>query len=231
MRATWVSAASRWLKQLQSEYDSLEALVPKLEDLKLDLSQIPLEWVERWLPSKVPCADVESFALSSVAAVLDGEITRSNPRRLAYVIRAAAKVESDYALLLRGWAAFMNEVVRPSGTPKEFRLKLSPDVLTLWVAIAVTGRQGDLSWLERLAKLSQEVFPSASKLTLVGSRDPELPEVVKLCLHAESESGLDALVDSEPRFWAEVGNRVGPELLDLLVLSFRPAANGSPAIP
>lgn len=226
LRSPWVAASARWLKKLHTECAALKALVPLLEAHKFDLSQIPLEWIERWVPSRLPCAEIQSFALSCVASVLDGEVRTFNPRRLAYAVRTAAKLEPEYARLLKGWAVFVSGILSPSEKFKSLRLTLAQDFLTIWIVIAITGVRGDFKWFEALSGLCKEVFPSAGKLTLVGSRDPELLETVKLCLHAESDSGIAALEEAEPRFWDEVGKRVGPELLDLLVLSFRPALNG-----
>ncbi|MBI4574037.1 MAG: hypothetical protein HY713_12240 [candidate division NC10 bacterium] len=229
-RETWAVECARWLNRLLGEYDALKSLGPLLEALPLDLRQMPLEWIERWLPSTVQSADIESFVLSCVASVVDGEITRYNPRRLAYAVKTGSDLEPEYVRFLRVWCHIVQDVL---GAPEKYnnlRLSLAPDSLTIWLVIAVSGLRQEFNWFASLSRLCEQTFPTAKSYRLTGARDPEEPEVVKLRLHIHTEDPPRSLVASEARFWNELESHVGPQLLDLIVLSYRPPANGSPRL-
>lgn len=229
-RETWAVDCARWLNRLLGEYDALKALGPLLERFPINPSQMPLEWIERWLPSRVLSADIESFVLSCVASVVDGEITRYNPRRLAYAVKTGSDLEPEYVRLLRAWCHTIQDVL---GAPEKYnnlKLSLAPDSLTIWLVIAVSGLRQEFNWFASLSRLCEQTFPAAKRYYLVGTRDPEEPEVVKLRLHIDTEDPPMSLVASEARFWSELESHVGPQLLDLIVLSYRPPANGSPRL-
>jgi len=229
-RETWAVDCARWLNRLLGEYDALKSLGPLLEALPIDLSQMPLEWIERWLPSRVLSADIESFVLSCVASVVDGEMTRYNPRRLAYAVKTGSELEPEYVRFLKAWCHILQDVL---GAPEKYnnlKLSLAPDGLTIWLVIAVSGLRQEFNWFASLSRLCEQTFPDAKGYRLAGTRDPEEPEVVKLRLHIHTEDPPTSLVASEARFWSELESHVGPQLLDLIVLSYRPPTNGSPRL-
>lgn len=103
---------------------------------------------------------------------------------------------------------------------------LHGDPTTVSMAVAVVLARQDMGWLPALAKLSMQMLGATRPVTLRASQDPEEVGRMTLTLHVDTPLEVSAILEGESRFWAEV-EKLGPELFDLLTLSYRPATNGS----
>ncbi len=226
--ARWAQDATGWLDRIQAEHEGLRGLVPIVDAYRDYFSRIPLEWLERWFPKKLFSADVEALALNCLGAVVDGEVASFDERRLTLVLRAARKLESDYSRFLKWYTKLVHDIAR---APEEFAgVVVSEDPATVTVAIAIGVARQEMRWLPALAKLSKETLGATGPVTLKAAEDPEEPGRITLRLHVGTALEPSAVLEGESRFWAEV-EKLGPELFDILTLSYRPATNGSAGLP
>lgn len=228
-RTAWGRASLPWLDRLLREQQAVQAVLPLLEAYAGFLNRVPLEAVERLLPGDLLLsADVEALALHCIAAVLDREIREADSRRLLLAVRSATRMEADYIRLLRAWTKIATALLQ---TPERFAgANVSSDPLSAGLVAMVGIAQGNLEWLPRLVHLCEHLFEVPSPFTMRATVDPEEEGLVKLRIHVPTSLPSDRLIVAESRFWAEA-EQFGPQLFELITLSFRAAENGSPPIP
>ncbi|MBI2899294.1 MAG: hypothetical protein HYY17_03870 [Planctomycetes bacterium] len=221
--ASWVHRFQKLVPRYEEEHRRAAVVGALLDGIKLPLDQVPLEWLERWIPATVMAADVASVAISCVAAILDREIEPGKPRQLDGVVRAAEKVTADYERFIRTWSKVMKEIV----TIPDFARGIQPsvDTITLTVLGAVTMVRESLQWLPKCAEIARRVLKAEGEIGVEGAQDPEDPLRVTLRLHVHSGVEPSGRFAAEAQFWKEL-ETLGPEVFGLITLSYRPVPDG-----